>query len=274
MEDQRHFEYFLLRYVPNALRDEGVNIGLVMTERAVAGGFVGVHFTKDLERVRRLDPNLDVEWIEALGREIKGEMADSEKSATLVSKMSDSFSNMIQISPVWRLRTANPAQEMKYLAATLVEMDARGESSEERVEKKNGAQWIRSQMSKEFKKAGIWELVTKNLPAAPYSLKGDPLKFDFAYAVGFELKMFQAIPLMAKPENAVAFALHYGKIAPTIAQVRAQTPVLTAVVEDAFDPGNPSVAFATELMKGENIRVARLHEMPRIAQAARRELMA
>ena len=32
MADKRQFEFFLLRYVPNAVKDESVNVGVVMLE--------------------------------------------------------------------------------------------------------------------------------------------------------------------------------------------------------------------------------------------------
>ena len=49
MVERRKFDYFLLRYVPNVVREEFVNIGLIMTESGGdGGGFAGVHFTEGL----------------------------------------------------------------------------------------------------------------------------------------------------------------------------------------------------------------------------------
>ena len=49
MSDPKKFDYFLLRYVPNVVREEFVNIGLIMTEiGGDGGGFAGVHFTRRL----------------------------------------------------------------------------------------------------------------------------------------------------------------------------------------------------------------------------------
>ena len=43
MSDKRQLEFFLLRYVPDAVKDEFVNIGVVMTEPAANGsGFADV----------------------------------------------------------------------------------------------------------------------------------------------------------------------------------------------------------------------------------------
>ena len=76
MADRRQLEFFLLRYVPDAVKDEFVNIGVVMVEPgANGGGFAEVRFTRDWRRVRCLDPQADVEMLEALEREIRGQLA-------------------------------------------------------------------------------------------------------------------------------------------------------------------------------------------------------
>ncbi len=55
MADLRQLEFFLLRYVPDAVKDEFVNIGLVMIEAGANGdGFADVRFTRDWRRVRCL----------------------------------------------------------------------------------------------------------------------------------------------------------------------------------------------------------------------------
>ena len=48
MADLRQLEFFLLRYVPDAVKDEFVNIGVVMLEPGANGaGFADVRFTRD-----------------------------------------------------------------------------------------------------------------------------------------------------------------------------------------------------------------------------------
>jgi hypothetical protein len=52
MADRRQLEFFLLRYVPDAVKDEFVNIGVVMVEAGAGGdGFAEVRFTRDWLRV-------------------------------------------------------------------------------------------------------------------------------------------------------------------------------------------------------------------------------
>ena len=62
MSDSRQVEFFLLRYVPHAVRQEFVNIGVLMVEGGANGAvFADVRFAKDWRRVRGLDPQADVE---------------------------------------------------------------------------------------------------------------------------------------------------------------------------------------------------------------------
>ena len=57
MAERRKLEFFLLRYVPNAVKGEFVNIGIILFERAANDAeFADVRFTNDWKRVRCLDP--------------------------------------------------------------------------------------------------------------------------------------------------------------------------------------------------------------------------
>jgi len=80
MGDRRQLEFFLLRYMPDAVKNEFVNIGLVMVEPGANGaGFADVRFTRDWRRVRCLDPQADVDMLAALEREIRGQLATTRE---------------------------------------------------------------------------------------------------------------------------------------------------------------------------------------------------
>jgi len=70
MTEKRKFEFYLLRYVPHAIRQRYVDFGLILTEKGSGGGFVGVRFAPTWRGIRELDPQADVEVLEALEREI------------------------------------------------------------------------------------------------------------------------------------------------------------------------------------------------------------
>src|SRR5579862_3646164 len=122
MADRRQLEFFLLRYVPDAVKDEFVNIGLVMVEPGANGGaFAEVRFTRDWRRVRCLDPQADVEMLAALERDIRGQLATTHDREVLLRKLEDSFSNVIQLSPAKGCLAEDPVREIETMASIYLE---------------------------------------------------------------------------------------------------------------------------------------------------------
>ena len=76
MAERKQLEFFLLRYVPDAVKDEFVNIGVVMVEPgANGGGFADVRFTRDWRRVRCFDPAGGCGDARGAGAGIRGQLA-------------------------------------------------------------------------------------------------------------------------------------------------------------------------------------------------------
>lgn len=267
MAERRQVEFFLLRYVPHAVRQEFVNIGVLMVEDGENGAvFADVRFAKDWRRVRCLDPQVDVEVIEAVLKEIRAEVGEIRDRTMLLKRMEDSFSNLIQLSGPMAVVTASPAEEIETMAAMFVN-EAR--SGGARV--LTGRGLILSAMRDAFELAGVAKFLTP-VPAAPYTKAGDPFTFDFGYNTGTEIKLFHAVTLKAGVETAVTLAARYPKISPVMAKVTGVTPALTAVIDDDLDRGQDAVQFALSMMEEERIRIAVAAEMPGIAEVARREL--
>jgi len=266
---KRQLEFFLLRYVPNAVRNEFVNIGLVMVESgADSGGFADVRFTRDWRRVRWLDPQADVEMLEALERDIHKRLASREDREILLRQMEDSFSNAIQLSPTQKCLAEDPVAEIEAMASMYLEAAKVSGKREP-----SGRQRILATMREAFEQAGVAKFVLP-VPVAPYTKPGDPFQFDFGYRVGNEIKLFHAVSLKVGVDSAVLLAARYPKIAPVMSKVAGAAPALTAVIDDDLDRGQESVRFALSMMEEERIRIAVAAEMPLIAEVARRELKA
>lgn len=269
MAERKQLEFFLLRYVPDAVKDEFVNIGVVMVEQgAKDGGFAEVRFTRDWGRVRCLDPEADVEMLAAMEREIRGQLGTARDRAVLLRRMEDSFSNAIQLSPTKRCLAEDPVQEIEVMASLYLEAAKVAGKREPK-----GRQRILERMREAFEQAGVLGLLAP-MAAEPYTKKGDPFHFDFGYRVGGEIKLFHAVSLKRSVETAVTLAARYPRIAPVMSQMTQAAPMLTAVIDDDLDRGDESVRFALSMMEEENIRVAVVAEMPMIAEVARRELRA
>jgi len=269
MTDLKQLEFFLLRYVPDAVKDEFVNIGVVMLEPAANGaGFADVRFTRDWRRVRCLDPQADVEMLEALERDIRGQLRESQNGEALLRRLEDSFSNVIQLSATKACLAEDPGKEMETLAKLYFEAPKRAAGREA-----SGRQRILRTMRDAFERAGILSFM-KQFPIAPYTKVGDPLKLDFGYRIGDEIKLFHAVSLKASVEPAITLASRYPKIAKGISEKAKARALLTAVVDDDLDRRHDDVQFALAAMTEEQIQVAVAAEMPLIAEKARRELRA
>jgi hypothetical protein len=273
MADKRHLEFFLLRYVPDAVKDEFVNIGVVMVEASANGAsanearFADVRFTRDWRRVRCLDPQADVEMLEALEREIRGQLVEARDRETLLQRLQDSFSNVVQLSPAKGCLAEDPAREIEVMASMYLEAAKIAGKREA-----SGRQRILSAMRGAFEHAGVWPLMRKSIAIAQYTHKGDPLKIDCAYRPNGEIKMFQAISLEADTDAAKVLAFSYPRIVEGIAAKEKASTVLTAVVEDGLDRSDEAVLFALATLEQSRIRVAAAGEMAGIAEVARREL--
>src|ERR1700721_1125583 len=68
MAERKQCEFQLIRYVPDPVRNEFVNIGVLL--RASAGEQSVLRFTRDWARVLCLDPDADTQMFEALEIEI------------------------------------------------------------------------------------------------------------------------------------------------------------------------------------------------------------
>src|ERR1700678_964480 len=181
MAERIQLEFFLLRYVPDAVKGEFVNFGVVMVEasadRASANEarFADVRFTRDWRRVRCLDPQADVEMLEALEREIRGQLAEARDRETLLRRVEDSFSNVIQLSPAKGCLAEDPAREIETMASMYLEAAKVGGQRQA-----SGRQRIWATMRGAFEQAGVWPLMRKSIAVAQYTHKGDPLKIDCA----------------------------------------------------------------------------------------------
>jgi hypothetical protein len=275
MAEKKQCEFFLLRYVPDAVKDEFVNIGVVLVEAGGApAGFADVRFTADWSRVRCLDPAADVEMLEAAEAELRRGLSESGASRELLLKrINDSFSNTIQLSPVKACLAESPREELGRLAEMYLE-SRRGR--EEKTRAAAGRQAIFQSMRAAFEHAGVWRLpqMRKRISVAQYTRPGDPLKLDCGYRPNGVVKLFHAVSLATEVDSAKVLAFSFPLIAAGIRKKEKAKAELTAIVEDTLDRKDEAIAFALATFKSSRIAVAPAADLPRIAEAAQRELRA
>ena len=267
MGERRQLEFFLLRYVPDAVKGEFVNFGVMAIENGLR--LIDVRFVKDWGRVLCLDPQADVDVLSALQKEIRQEIGRTKDQVTLLRKMEDSFSGVVQVSAMMPTLTQRTAvEEIDDVARMFLESPKL-----RRIREPAGRQKILETMRGEFQRVGVLTLLSA-VPAEPYTKAGDPFEFDFGYRFGGEIKLFHAVSMRASIDAAVTLAARYPRIMPPMAQATGAAPMLTAVVEDGLDRGRSEIGFALEMMEESKIRVVRTGEMAGIAMVAKMELRA
>lgn len=277
MSEKKAYEFFVVRYVPDVMRGEFVNVGLVMTEQGGdGGGFADAYFTQDWKRVEEFYPDSDVDLLAGIGRDIRQRVLEASSRALLNKIFEEQLSNAIQRGAVEVCLSADPEKEMEYLISTLVEVDARDAGPREQIEGARpkhetprwGRKYLRSAMSSEFARKGIIEFMAQNLSGEFYGLKGFTL--DFAYVAGKERRFLQAVSLVNMGDDTKFFPLRAAKIESMVpVHMEGDVAKFTAVVEDDIDADNNKVREILGFMEQEKIRVARLREMPAIAEEAR-----
>jgi len=283
MSSRLECEFFLLRYVPDPVRNEFVHVGLILRE--AAGRVVSVKFTSDWRRVRCLDPEADTGMLEGLESELRRRFA-AEPEGNLMHVLEDSFSNSVQVTRGKAYLAESVEAGVEELMRMYVEPQKR-----ERVSRLSGRAAIHGAMRGEFERAGVWDLMRKRIAAAEYTRAGDPLRIDCGYLSSTPLsgvvRMFQAVSLEAGSEMAKVLAFSASDLMAGVERVEKAALELTAVVEPLRQgTGNreqgtgaglnservEAYRFAVETMEEHRIRVLTTADLGRVAETARREL--
>ncbi|GAA4714490.1 DUF3037 domain-containing protein [Nocardioides conyzicola] len=120
------YQYVVLRCVPRVDREEFVNVGVVLYCHAT--DFLDVSWHVDAERLRALDPSVDVDQVCDALAFVDGVCAGDERGGAAASApISQRFgfvkaprSTVLQPGPVHGGTTTDPARQLEHLREKLV----------------------------------------------------------------------------------------------------------------------------------------------------------
>ena len=275
MAERVQCEFSLIRYVPDVVKGEFANIGVVLREAGGEGA--DVRFTRDWARVRCLDADADVALLEALESESAERFrAGVERTGkTTLQLLEESLSNSVQMTEMRGTLAENMATEMESLMRMYVEPLKVPVSRR----KLSGRAAVAGSMREAFERAGVWRLMQKRIAASMYTQAGDPLKIDCGYRsdaeFGSRLRMFQAVSLDGDGEMAKGMAYSAAGLRDGVMRVEGAELELTAVVEPIATVSDEEMyRFGVRVMESEGLRVLTTADMGRVAETARRELRA
>ena len=120
------YQYVVLRCVPRVDREEFVNVGVVLY--CEAAGYLGARWHVDADRLRALDPQIDVDQVCESLTFVDGVCAGDERGgAAARAPMGQRFgflkaprSTMLQPGPVHGGVTTDPARQLEHLLERFV----------------------------------------------------------------------------------------------------------------------------------------------------------
>ncbi len=282
MNDRLPCEFFLIRYVPDTLKGEFINIGVLLREAGQPGASkqnARVRFTQDWSRVRCMDADADIGLLEALEGEIETRLrSDAPGSKPIVDAIGESFSNSIQMTEARGCLAENIVTEMELLMRLYVEP-----LKVKQDRRRTGRTVIADAMRSQFERAGVWALMRKRISASIYA-PGDPMKIDCGYRPNGVVKMFHAISLEGDVDAAKVLAYSAPGLRAGVLKVEEGALELTAVIEprltvsagdqteEAMRESAERYDFGVDALEGQNIRVITTNDLVRAAETARSDL--
>lgn len=212
--------YHILRYVPNLVRDEWVNIGvLVFNPETGERRLRLIEDQDEYNRVRRLHPWAD----EALLRTLRDELEDRLDSGSrtngsntseipwqrVLSKWDETLSNALQLAPQKGVLADDLDAEVERLYADHVAVPRRST----RPGLPGGRAAIRSYCAQVFRQARIWDRIQKSVRVAEFTFPGDPARLDYSYRRNGTRGFVHALSVTRAPQDAKSLAYNVKHIA-------------------------------------------------------------
>lgn len=246
---ERAFAYRILRYTPNLVRDEWVNIGVLLFAPETGERRLKLIEEQDeLYRVRRLHPQAD----ESLLLRLRDDLEDRFQSAdgngrnggewqALLAKWDDTLSNALQLSPQKGTLARDLDAELERLYGDHVAL--------QRASGGVGAPGSRAQMrsycQQAFRHAGLWERIEKRVPVSQFTFPGDPFRFDYSYRRNGTRGFLHTLPVRCAPGETKNLAY-------TAARISSKAPwksEFAAVTDVELNNGIPLHRFVRDTLR-------------------------
>jgi len=255
--------YHVVRYQPNLIRDEWVNIGVLLfipgdgPGEGPATGRVRQRWLEepaDLVRLRRLHPAADEELLLRLPAEFDRQFAGREMEAgAILEKFDETLSNAVQLAPRKGLLARDPDAELDRLFREQVEplREPRRGAAEIRTRSD-----VRARAADFFRTEKILRLMQRGVRVEEFTAPGDPMRIDFSYRRNGTRGFVHSVALGRDPGQAKLLAYTAGAI-----RERVSRSEFLAVTEREPAHGNVRDQFVSGILAESDIRVVPLGEL-------------
>ena len=250
--DEKTCAYRVLRYSPNLVRDEWVNIGVLLFETQTGERRLRLLESQDeFARVRRLHPAADEELLRGLRDDLEDRFQrastgpDNGGWQKLLAKWDDTLSNALQLAPQKGVFAADLDAELERLYADHV--------APQRAASRVGAPGSRATMrgycGQVWKLARLWDRLDKSVRVAEFTLPGDPMRVDYSYRRNGTRGYVQTLSVSRAPADCKMYAY-------TAARIAARAPFASefaAVTDVALRPENARHRFVRDTLRDAGI---------------------
>src|SRR5579863_4202029 len=260
--------YHVVRYQPNLVRDEWVNIGVLLFipeqggGKGLTAGRVRQRWLEeptDLLRLRRLHPAADEELLLRLPAEFERQFAGREMVAeAILQKFDETLSNAVQLAPRKGLLSRDPDAELDRLFREQVEpvREARRGPAEIRTRGD-----VRARAADFFRSAKILRFMRRGVRVEEFTENDDPMRLDFAYRRNGTTGFVHSLALGRDAGQGKLLAFTAGAI-----RKRVPHSEFLAVTERKPAPGNRRDQFVSGILKETGVRVMPLGELRKWAE--------
>jgi hypothetical protein len=245
----------VLRYTPNLVRDEWVNIGVLLFDPGSGERRMRLIEDQDeFNRVRRLHPGAD----EALLRKLRDDFEDRFQTASvngsnggsaawlkLLEKWDDTLANVLQLAPQKGVLTADLDEELERLYGDHVAL----QRSASRMGAPGSRAQMRSYCSQVFRQARLWDRIQKSVRASEFTFPGDPLRLDFSYRRNGTRGFVHTLSVTRAPNDSKILAY-------TTERITAKASLKTeyaAVTDVVLNPENDRHRFVRDTLRDAGI---------------------
>ncbi len=251
--------YRVLRYTPNLVRDEWVNIGILIHHPATNRARVRlIEEPGEFGRVRRLHPNADEVLLRALRDDFEKQFDEHRDDLPgFLDRLDQTLSNVLQLSPQKGVLAEDFDAELDRLYRDHVEPPHYRAAP---AELPNTRPAIRARIAQVFRSAGIYAPMEKGFRIEQFTYPGDPLRLDYAYRRDGTRGFVHALALARDPGQAKVLAFTAESVRAKLAQAE-----FAAVTETAPQPDNAVHQFVTRLFEAQGIELVPVSELPGFA---------
>jgi Protein of unknown function (DUF3037) len=254
--------YRVLRYMPNLVRDEWVNIGvLVFDPQSGERRLRMIEDPEEYARVRRLHPRADESLLRALRNNLEdrfasaGELFQGNGQAQdggngradwlkLLGKWDDTLSNALQLAPQKGVYASDLDAETERLYFDHVAPE-RGAA---RVGAPGSRAVIRSYCAQVLRQARLWERMQKGVRTEEFTFPGDPMRIDYGYRRNGTRGFIHTVSVSRAPAEVKSLAYTVERI-----RGKVKTSEFTAVTDVHLIAENERHRFVHETLRDAGV---------------------